>query len=70
MDKMKANNEKPRAANRLIDIGQTPVVRLEPFESEGVSLYAKLEGFNPTGSIKDRTALDVIPEPGIVPQVR
>jgi len=42
----------------LIDaIGNTPMVeikRLNP--NSGVKIYAKLEGFNPTGSVKDRIA--------------
>jgi len=42
----------------LIDaIGNTPIVeirRLNP--NKNVKIYAKLEGFNPTGSIKDRIA--------------
>jgi len=42
----------------LIDaIGNTPMVeikRLNP--NQGVKIYAKLEGFNPTGSVKDRIA--------------
>ena len=42
----------------LIDaIGNTPIVeikRLNP--NQGVKIYAKLEGFNPTGSVKDRIA--------------
>lgn len=41
-------------------IGETPLIRLGPFESKAVALYAKLEGFNPTGSIKDRTALAMV----------
>lgn len=36
-------------------IGDTPLVRLNHFElPEGVSLYAKLELANPSGSVKDR----------------
>jgi cysteine synthase B len=38
-------------------IGHTPLVRLRPFEPRpGVELYAKLEGQNPGGSVKDRAA--------------
>ncbi len=45
----------------LIDlIGSTPTIRLQAFERPGVRLYAKLEGLNPTGSIKDRTALELV----------
>lgn len=42
-----------RNADNLLElVGRTPVLRLRPFETNGVRLYAKLEGFNPTGSIK------------------
>ncbi|MBI2067120.1 MAG: PLP-dependent cysteine synthase family protein [Deltaproteobacteria bacterium] len=46
--------------NLLELVGNTPVLRLHPFETEGVRLYAKLEGFNPSGSVKDRTALAML----------
>jgi cysteine synthase len=39
-------------------IGNTPLVELRP--ADGVRLYAKLEGQNPTGSIKDRVAKAMI----------
>lgn len=39
----------------------TPMVRLSRINDvEGVNIFAKLEGFNPTGSIKDRIALKMI----------
>ncbi|HET9693265.1 MAG TPA: pyridoxal-phosphate dependent enzyme [Steroidobacteraceae bacterium] len=41
-------------------IGATPVVRLRHFAPPGINLYAKLEAFNPMGSVKDRLALGVI----------
>ena len=41
-------------------IGDTPVVRLRHFAPPGIHLYAKLEAFNPMGSVKDRLALGVI----------
>ena len=44
----------------LDTIGRTPVVRLERLSPEGVQVYAKLEAFNPGGSVKDRLALGVI----------
>src|ERR671919_2396634 len=46
-------------AHSLLDlVGQTPLVELRP---EGnVRLFAKLEGQNPTGSIKDRIAKAMI----------
>lgn len=44
----------------LETIGDTPVVRLARLAPEGVALFAKLETFNPLGSVKDRLALGVI----------
>lgn len=42
-------------------IGHTPLVRLSRFSpKQGVDVYAKLEGQNPTGSLKDRIALYMI----------
>jgi cysteine synthase B len=42
-------------------IGDTPLVRLEHSSPKpGVHIYAKLEGHNPTGSVKDRIALSMI----------
>ena len=44
----------------LETVGRTPVVRLRRLAPEAVALYAKLEAFNPMGSVKDRLALGVI----------
>ncbi|MCW5634647.1 MAG: pyridoxal-phosphate dependent enzyme [Rubrivivax sp.] len=44
----------------LSTIGRTPVVRINKLGPSGVHLFAKLESFNPMGSIKDRLALGVI----------
>jgi len=42
-------------------IGRTPLIRLRNFETKsGVRLFAKLEMFNPGGSVKDRAALYMI----------
>jgi cysteine synthase B len=46
------------AANILQLIGNTPLVELRPVG--GVRIYGKLEGQNPTGSIKDRIAKAMI----------
>lgn len=47
--------------NSILDtIGNTPVVRLSRLAPGGIELYAKLEAFNPLGSVKDRLALGVI----------
>ena len=41
-------------------VGNTPLVELTRLSPEGVRLYAKLEGQNPTGSITDRVAKAMI----------
>jgi cysteine synthase len=41
-------------------IGNTPLVFLKKYSSERVKIFAKLEGANPGGSIKDRVALYMI----------
>jgi cysteine synthase B len=47
--------------NILETIGHTPLVKINKLNPKPhVQLYAKLEGFNPTGSIKDRIALKMI----------
>ena len=47
--------------NSILDtIGQTPVVKLNHIAPAHVSLYAKVESFNPAGSVKDRLALAII----------
>ena len=49
--------------NILWTIGNTPIVKINHMNrNAGVGLYAKLEGFNPTGSVKDRIALKMIEE--------
>lgn len=46
--------------NILSTIGRTPVVRLNALAPAHAELHAKLEAFNPMGSVKDRLALAVI----------
>src|SRR5919197_2647657 len=41
-------------------IGGTPLIELTSFSKGNVKLYAKLEWFNPFGSVKDRAALWMI----------
>ncbi|MBI4171314.1 MAG: pyridoxal-phosphate dependent enzyme, partial [Actinobacteria bacterium] len=57
-----AGGQGPALAPSLLDlIGHTPLVELSRLSpSEDVKLYAKLEGANPTGSIKDRVAKAMI----------
>src|SRR3954464_6354277 len=51
-----------KTTSSLLDlVGNTPLVELPRLSPRpGVHLYAKLEGQNPTGSIKDRVALALI----------
>ena len=50
-----------RYASLLESVGHTPLVGLPHLSpSESVRLWAKLEDYNPTGSIKDRAALAMI----------
>lgn len=47
--------------NILETIGNTPLVRINNLhQNKKVTISAKIEGFNPTGSIKDRIALKMI----------
>ncbi|WP_243043080.1 cysteine synthase A [Dyella sedimenti] len=44
----------------LDTIGNTPIVRLHRLAPKHVTLYAKVEAFNPAGSVKDRLAYAII----------
>ncbi|MDD5017668.1 MAG: pyridoxal-phosphate dependent enzyme, partial [Eubacteriales bacterium] len=47
--------------NILDTIGNTPLVKINKLcTKKNVDIYAKIEGTNPTGSIKDRIALKMI----------
>jgi len=49
--------------NILETIGHTPLVRINNLcPNKKINIFAKLEGFNPTGSIKDRIAVQMIEE--------
>lgn len=41
-------------------IGNTPLLKLAKVPQKGINIYAKLEFYNPSGSIKDRIALRMI----------
>jgi cysteine synthase A len=47
-------------ANILGTVGHTPVVKINKLAPPNVTLYVKIEAFNPLGSVKDRLALGVI----------
>ncbi|KIP82865.1 cysteine synthase [Stenotrophomonas maltophilia] len=44
----------------LDTIGNTPIVKLHRLAPAHVTLYAKVEAFNPGGSVKDRLALAIV----------
>jgi cysteine synthase A len=44
----------------LDTIGHTPIVRLQRLPPRHIALYAKVESFNPGGSVKDRLALAIV----------
>ncbi len=44
----------------LDTIGSTPIVKLHRIVPKHVTLYAKVESFNPGGSVKDRLAIAII----------
>jgi cysteine synthase len=54
----------PRVSNTILEtVGNTPLVRIRRMNPEAdVELYAKLEGFNPLGSVKERIALRIVEE--------
>jgi [CysO sulfur-carrier protein]-thiocarboxylate-dependent cysteine synthase len=55
-------------ASSLLDlIGTTPLVELTRLQPAGRRIYAKLEGQNPTGSIKDRVALAMVEAADLAP---
>jgi [CysO sulfur-carrier protein]-thiocarboxylate-dependent cysteine synthase len=58
----------PLIADNLLDlIGNTPLVALHHLSPAGRTIYAKLEGQNPTGSIKDRIALAMVDAADLAP---
>ncbi|HEV8103784.1 MAG TPA: cysteine synthase family protein [Gaiellaceae bacterium] len=56
------------ASSSLLDlIGSTPLVELPRLSPPGRRIFAKLEGQNPTGSIKDRVALAMVDAAELAP---
>ena len=56
-----AGGQRVDLASSLLElVGHTPLVELSRLSPPGVTIYAKLEGQNPTGSIKDRVAKAMI----------
>ena len=48
--------------NILETIGKTPLVKLNSISYDDVNVFGKLEYFNPSGSVKDRAAYNMILE--------
>ena len=48
--------------NSIVElVGNTPIVKLNQIvDLDGACVYAKLESMNPSGSVKDRAALNMI----------
>jgi cysteine synthase len=60
----KKRMRKMKVVNNMADlIGETPLVKLNRLQpADGASVYLKLEFFNPSGSVKDRAAFNMIVE--------
>jgi cysteine synthase B len=57
------NSNPPRIYESVIDlVGHTPLIQVHLHNVPGVEIYAKMESFNPGGSVKDRPALRMIQE--------
>ena len=56
----KTNGLKKLYVSILETVGNTPVIRLNELAPKGVTIYVKVESFNPAGSVKDRLALNII----------
>jgi cysteine synthase A len=59
------NNDKQVAPPMIYDsildtIGNTPVVKLQRLAPQNVTIYVKIEAFNPLGSVKDRLAFAIV----------
>ena len=56
---------KTEGRGRLFDsvldtVGDTPCIRINRIAPDNVSVYVKVEAFNPAASVKDRLALNII----------
>jgi [CysO sulfur-carrier protein]-thiocarboxylate-dependent cysteine synthase len=53
--------KKPYVRKSFLDmVGNTPLVQFKHSKNNKSKIFIKLEGFNPTGSIKDRTAVSLL----------
>ncbi|MBI2987404.1 MAG: PLP-dependent cysteine synthase family protein [Deltaproteobacteria bacterium] len=60
------DSTEPKAVNSVLDlVGDTPLLQIHKIAhglSPGVRIFAKLEGLNPGGSVKDRPSLKMVQE--------
>jgi cysteine synthase A len=58
---IRTTNGRGRLYDSILDtVGDTPVIRLNRIAPKGVTVYVKVEAFNPAASVKDRLALNII----------
>lgn len=61
LDERVEGEARPRAGASILEaIGNTPLVHLKRLSPPDTKIFAKLEGMNPTGSVKDRPALSMV----------
>ena len=62
--------KEPKKVESVLDlIGDTPLLQIQRISEglpAGVKIYAKLEGFNPGGSVKDRPAWRMVQELSLI----
>ena len=46
--------------NIVETVGDTPIVKINHLAPDHVTMWAKIEAFNPLGSVKDRLAMGII----------
>ena len=46
--------------NIVETVGDTPIVRINKLAPKHVTMWVKIEAFNPLGSVKDRLAMGII----------
>lgn len=57
---MTASTVYPDSTKVIERIGNTPLIELKSFSTDNIKMYAKLEWYNPFGSVKDRAAFWMI----------
>jgi len=61
MSKVRTTAGRGRLYDSVLDtIGDTPCIRINALAPRDVTIYVKVEAFNPGGSVKDRLAINII----------